>query len=431
MLLWIFLVGFAAANEEFSLENKTHHAQYRGSQVLRVRNATESIRNLLKSLEGEKAIEIWKQSNVFGKFTDILVPSFTLSFVRQQFENLNATFRVMIADVESAMHEQIAIAPRRQSNKNKKSRSYNLTFQRYHRISDIYAYLEYLVSKFPSICSIETIGTTIQGREIKVLKISGSNAKFGFYIEGGIHAREWVSPASVAYIVRELVEYRSKNSFAENADYYVSPVANPDGYEFTHTNSRLWRKNRRDSTDKSCPGVDLNRNYGYQWGGLGASRQSCDETFAGENSFSEPETQAVRDFLTKIGPSVQAYVAFHSYGQYILYPYGYDKVLAPDSAVLQKLGARIARNIKKASKKKYKVGNSAILLYEASGGADDWAKGSVGIKYTYTIELRDAGRYGFLLPASQIEATGKDAFIAIKTITQEIAGIGRKKKSRF
>ncbi|CAB3380481.1 Hypothetical predicted protein [Cloeon dipterum] len=354
----------------------------------------------------------------------------------------------MIADVESAMHEQIAIAPRRQSNKNKKSRSYNLTFQRYHRISDIYAYLEYLVSKFPSICSIETIGTTIQGREIKVLKISGSNAKFGFYIEGGIHAREWVSPASVAYIVRELVEYRSKNSFAENADYYVSPVANPDGYEFTHTNSRLWRKNRRDSTDKSCPGVDLNRNYGYQWGGLGASRQSCDETFAGENSFSEPETQAVRDFLTKIGPSVQAYVAFHSYGQYILYPYGYDKVLAPDSAVLQKLGARIARNIKKASKKKYKVGNSAILLYEASGipfnisrnlikllfrtgGADDWAKGSVGIKYTYTIELRDAGRYGFLLPASQIEATGKDAFIAIKTITQEIAGIGRKKKSRF
>ncbi|CAB3380479.1 Hypothetical predicted protein [Cloeon dipterum] len=309
MLLWIFLVGFAAANEEFSLENKTHHAQYRGSQVLRVRNATESIRNLLKSLEGEKAIEIWKQSNVFGKFTDILVPSFTLSFVRQQFENLNATFRVMIADVESAMHEQIAIAPRRQSNKNKKSRSYNLTFQRYHRISDIYAYLEYLVSKFPSICSIETIGTTIQGREIKVLKISGSNAKFGFYIEGGIHAREWVSPASVAYIVRELVEYRSKNSFAENADYYVSPVANPDGYEFTHTNSRLWRKNRRDSTDKSCPGVDLNRNYGYQWGGLGASRQSCDETFAGENSFSEPETQAVRDFLTKIGPSVQVKIS--------------------------------------------------------------------------------------------------------------------------
>lgn len=69
---------------------------------------------------------------------------------------------------------------------------------------------------------------------------------------------------------------------------------------------------------------------------------------------------------------------------------------------------------------KYKVGSSAILLYPAAGASDDWAKGDLGIKYTYTVELRDTGRYGFILPASQIEITSLEALDFVKVVAEKV-----------
>lgn len=117
---------------------------------------------------------------------------------------------------------------------------------------------------------------------------------------------------------------------------------------------------------------------------------------------------------------VQAYLTFHSYGQYILYPWGYDKRVPPDYADLDKVGREVAAAMKKADSaaSMYTVGNSASLLYAASGGSDDWAKALHKIKYTYTIELRDTGRYGFILPARYIIPTAKEALAAVKVVTK-------------
>lgn len=89
-----------------------------------------------------------------------------------------------------------------------------------------------------------------------------------------------------------------ENSDELKADYYVLPVVNPDGYEYTFRGDRLWRKNRS-SPEKGgvCIGVDLNRNFGYRWGGLGTSKQPCREIFAGSGPFSEPETAAIKNFF--------------------------------------------------------------------------------------------------------------------------------------
>lgn len=72
----------------------------------------------------------------------------------------------------------------------------------------------------------------------------------------------------------------------------------------------------------------------------------------------------------------------------------------------------------------YSVGPSAALLYPAAGGSDDWAK-SIGIKYSYTVELRDRGRYGFVLPAEFIESTGKETCAFVHTISRAVATIRR------
>ena len=108
------------------------------------------------------------------------------------------------------------------------------------------------------------------------------------FIEGGIHAREWISPATVTFFIRELVtnaDYRDmigmindglvsitdNNDTLEMYDWIIVPVVNPDGYEFSHTDDRMWRKNRGKSKSllniiSNCRGIDLNRNFGYNWG---------------------------------------------------------------------------------------------------------------------------------------------------------------------
>jgi murein tripeptide amidase MpaA len=82
----------------------------------------------------------------------------------------------------------------------------------------------------------------------------------------GIHAREWISPATVTYLLLQLVEFRHDHpALIEEFDWYVLPVVNPDGYEFSHTNDRLWRKTRSNIAKSNCIGVDGNRNFDSHW----------------------------------------------------------------------------------------------------------------------------------------------------------------------
>ena len=78
-------------------------------------------------------------------------------------------------------------------------------------------------------------------------------------------------------------------------DFYILPLVNPDGYEYSRTKDRLWRKNRR--RHLGFRGIDLNRNWGFKWGGAGISKRPWKEDYAGPKPFSEPETAAVSNFV--------------------------------------------------------------------------------------------------------------------------------------
>lgn len=288
-----------------------------------------------------------------------------------------------------------------------------MTWSAYHRLADIHNYLDYLVVTYPSLCTVQTIGSSVQGRPIKLLKISnGKPGNKAVWMDGGVHAREWISPATVTYIINQFVEnYETESEDVKNIDWYFVPVVNPDGYEHSHTTDRLWRKNR---SQGQCAGTDLNRNFGYKWGGKGSSKNPCTEIYGGSRAFSEPETIAIRDFITSSGANFKAYLSFHSYGQYILYPWGYDRFVPPDHQELQNVALKAAQAIRKVSGISYKVGPAANTLYPAAGGSDDWAKGVAKIKYAYTIELRDTGRYGFILPANFIDPTAQEALAAVR-----------------
>lgn len=104
----------------------------------------------------------------------------------------------------------------------------------------------------------------------------------------------------------------------------------------------MWRKNRGGTGLGRCAGVDLNRNFGYHWGGQGASRQPCAETFAGTGAFSEPESNALKNFMSTSAANFEAWLTFHSYGQFILYPWGYDRTVPPDYKDLERCAMEAA-----------------------------------------------------------------------------------------
>jgi len=98
-------------------------------------------------------------------------------------------------------------------------------------------------------------------------------------------------------------------------DLYVLPISNPDGYEYAHTTERLWRKTRSLNSNSTCFGTDLNRNFNHKWGGIGTSPDPCSNNYHGASPCSEPECQAISDFITNSNARWWAYVTFHSSGQ--------------------------------------------------------------------------------------------------------------------
>ncbi|EFN75265.1 carboxypeptidase B [Harpegnathos saltator] len=405
-------------SSEKQLKDVVHEQiTYDGDQVWRIHKPQANnnyVNELVQRYDEDGSYSIWSNN---ASAADILIRSYMLEHVESVFRNAGLNYDVLINDVQQAIKEENPpLSPDAQEELEGR-KGHKMEWTSYHRLKDIHDFLDYLEETYPDICSVTTIGYSIEGRLLKVLRISNGKPDVpAIWIDGGIHAREWISPASVTYIINYLVE----NSENLKADYYILPVANPDGYEYTFNSDRLWRKNRRTAGYSGCSGVDLNRNFGYRWGGKGTSKDVCRETYSGAAPFSEPETDAIRNFFEASSANFKAYLSFHSYGQYVLYPWGYDRRVPPDYIDLDTLGRQAAASMKQAggAGSVYTVGNSATTLYAASGGSDDWAKAILKIKYTYTIELRDTGRYGFILPARYIIPTAKEALAAVEVVTQ-------------
>ncbi|XP_042887711.1 carboxypeptidase A1-like [Penaeus japonicus] len=230
----------------------------------------------------------------------------------------------------------------------------------------------------------------------------------------GLHAREWISPAVALQLIATLAE---RCSVTQALDVYVVPMANPDGYVYSWQSNRLWRKNRRPISGGGCDGVDLNRNWDYKFG-VGASSNPCNEVYKGPSPFSEPETRALRDAMTAVasGGNLELVLALHSYGQVLMYPWGWTAQDAPDTPLMKRVGETFASNAKKDHGTVYEVVNSASGFYYASGATDDWAKGALGTRYVYTLELRDGGDFGFYLPANQILPTAREVWEGLRFV---------------
>jgi len=326
--------------------------------------------------------------------------------------------------------------PRKIQN-NKFRKGHNMDWHSYHRLADITGYMYYLEHTYPDLCKVIEIGKSVEGRRTYILRIGSQkySDKPAIVMEAGIHAREWISPATATYIMRELAENKNNADLIDFFDFYILPVANPDGYEYSFTSNRLWRKNRAKNRGVAslllslCDGVDLNRNFGYHWADAltplhiqSGTQLNCMETYSGPGPYSEPETRNIREFVKSIQSNVVSYIPIHSYGQKILYPWSYTGVRLPDWQEMQNVGNILASAMERNSQGiNYSVGSAPRTQYLAAGGSDDWARGEMGIKWVFLIELPDTGTFGFLLPATKIKGVGHSVFEGIRALAVTIS----------
>lgn len=314
-------------------------------------------------------------------------------------------------------------------------------FGTYRTYEEIYDYLEVLRNLNPNSSSIEVIGKSYEGRDLKVLTIGNDSPdKKIVWIDGGTHAREWIGPATAMYMAasiatgnaacREALKSRSPHGRADSCssemrkifstyEFRIQPIVNPDGYVYSHKEDRLWRKTRSDSglTPWSlfCRGTDPNRNYDAKWGGEGSSGNPCSQTFAGRHAHSEPEIASLTDYVSKIKKRIAFFLTLHSYSQIMLLPYGHSHDIPAEYPEVEKIALIGAEQFKQRGTE-YSVGSAAKILYPASGTASDWAFDQ-GIKYSYTFELPDTGDHGFLLPQERIKFVGEETWAAVQAMT--------------
>lgn len=229
-------------------------------------------------------------------------------------------------------------------------------------------------------------------------------------------------PATVTWMLRELIENDADHpDLTENMDWYFLPSHNPDGYAFTRDENRMWRKTRSDhGSIFGCKGVDPNRNWGYEFNTGGSSNDKCSDTYHGPEAFSEVENQNVRDFILSIKDQLVFFNSIHSYSQLILLPWGYTSNPPDNYAYMEAIALKGSDALTAVHGEFYETGCIPCMLYIASGSSADWALGAAGIQFSISMELRDTGYYGFILPPDQIIPTAEEVWAFHITTIREI-----------
>ncbi len=257
----------------------------------------------------------------------------------------------------------------------------------YLNYNEVLAELDSMRHYYPNLISqksqIDTFHT-IEGRAMYYVRIS-DNANVdedepeALYL-ALTHAREPMGMQQLVWFMWYMLENYGTNPeityLLDNSELYFVPVVNPDGYVYNQTTNPdgggMWRKNRRANGVNF--GIDLNRNYGFQWGydNMGSSIDPSAETYRGTAGFSEPETQIIKWFCENHHFKIS--IDYHTYSNILLYPWGYIDQETNDQALFEAYAKLLT------SDNHFAYGTPGQLLYTTNGGSFDWFYGEQSTK---------------------------------------------------
>ncbi|KHJ45723.1 hypothetical protein D918_03935 [Trichuris suis] len=368
-----------------SISYRAHAGKEESSRYTLIRAVPRSSSQLrylygLTSRAYFQQVDFWRFSGTLNDSCDLMIDEATLKNLTQEFKHKDINYTIVIPDVEQLISNQAKRKRRRQPGSTyylEQPGGNYFNLGTYHSYDEICGFMNWAESSFPHLAKIHTIGYTHEKRPIQLLQL----------------LENYDRDASV-------------RAYVDLLTWYILPVVNPDGYEFSRASFS-----------------PRNRNFDFNWGAVGCSNDPCDEIYHGSKPFSEPETEAIRRFITNRSGEFVSFLTLHSYSQMWMYPYGHKRqAYSSDVRQLRAVALRATQALYNVYKTRYEVGTGADLLYPASGGSEDWAKGVAGIKYSYLLELRPHkdSPQGFLLDESEIMPTGKETWEGIRCVADAV-----------
>ena len=290
-------------------------------------------------------------------------------------------------------------------------------FEFYHTYAENLQVIDDAVAAHPEIAQRFSIGKSYEGREIWGIKISDNvgvdENEPEVFIHGLTHARERLSNEMALYIIGMLTDGYASNArikaIVDSREIWIVPMLNPDGAEFDMSDGHWhrWRKNRQRIPGSTEIGIDLNRNWGYQWGccGSGSAKPGSDN-YRGWAPEVAPEVQAYEKFIDSRvvdgRQQIRASIGWHTAGRMVLWPYAYTKADTPPDMSADDQLAMTALGQQLAALNGYTAGQGSDL-YIVDGDQDDWAYHKYRI-FAYTFEMAKGAQKRYYPTQSEVDA---------------------------
>ncbi|KAM7282822.1 zinc carboxypeptidase [Ixodes scapularis] len=418
--LWIFalVLGAVGSATAVPVTNATQQVDYTGHSILSIVPETSDQLNVLFRLENEMELDFWAEAKLPGSPAVVRVAPEKLLKFTEEVSEAGMTAKIEVENVQKLIDDE------RHEARFTTYSSAPLRFQRYLKNEEFEKALMSYSKKYDHV-EYTVIGKSYEGRDIIGVHITKGKNKPIIFFECGIHAREWVAHATCLYIIDQLATMYEKDEtikrLVDEYEWRIHPVVNPDGYVYSHTSDRMWRKTR--SVNKKspfCPGADANRNFDVgPFCGVGTSNRPCAGTYCGESPFSEPESRAIKNAVEAAKGRISFYFSLHNFGLMWMFPYAYTDKNAPNHKDLLTIAERGAEAIRKATGTEYTVGPIEKTIYPVTGSSVDWAYEKAGVTKSFALELQprmrsfDVGK-GFMLPAKYILPTAQETWLGIR-----------------
>lgn len=396
--------------------------KYERDKVIRVPMTADTVSLIT---EMRKVYDVWEGNS---EFVDFRVPIEDLELLEDYIP-----YELIIDDLAQMVYETYPDVQKQGGAFNVKDHNdvnvmSDLFFKDYRPLNTIYAWLDFMKETFPDLVEIEWLGQTFEGRDMKALHLSANKGmnpdKKTIVLTAGVHAREWISTSTALFTIYKLLtEYgvsKKETAYLNQLDFLIVPVFNPDGYAYTWSQDRLWRKNRQETYMPRCFGIDIDHSFGYHW--TKSEDYPCGESYSGEAAFEAIEAENLNTYIniTKNDHQIHGFLDLHSYTQKILCPYAYSCDEQPrDIENLLELAYGISKSIRLKTGKHYEVLAACkdrgvdLIPGLGAGSTLDYMYHNRA-HWAFQMKLRDTGSRGFLLPSEFISPVGKEIYSAVK-----------------
>ncbi|KRY57735.1 Carboxypeptidase A6 [Trichinella britovi] len=388
-LFWTFI--FASIFSAWSLN------LYENYQLLQIQLLSQDDVNVLQKIVDVESLEMdfWTPLTDLDNYDKPIIAFVPPSSVNLLIESLEKS-KISYSNITDVFRKNFNNHVQMLKDKKHKMKTSKIlstfTLNEYHTLAEIHWYMQALSRKHPQIVKLINIGYSSEGRPLLAVKL----------------AENYENTKEIQFIL-------NKYSF------YILPVVNPDGYDYSWKSERFWRKSRSKHNCtfwSCCVGVDLDRNFNIS---IDLRGHPCRPDYPGPFPFSESETRAVSKFLSENQQHILLAISLHSFGKLLTVPYSFKS----DEVENSNFQTYTARHFLQATafKNEFYTLTQAYKNYKFSIGQEmDWIRLFTNIPLAYSIKLPPTPNepYGFLLPEDHIVPVSIQAFEGILNMVKSL-----------